>query len=182
MNSNEYFGPAYFPNEIYINGYPQNIVNYSYVFNKTDNYVELIWNNKITNCDFMFASCFDIINIDFINFDTSQVNSMYAMFYGCSSLTSLDLSNFNTLQVGNMGVMFYGCSSLTSLDLSTFITSPNMGKMFFGCINLEYINIPNINGIEVLKLFIYDDKFDISNNLVICIDNDNNNVETFYQE
>ena len=36
-----------YPNEIYINGIRQKIINYSYYFNETYNLVELIWNNNI---------------------------------------------------------------------------------------------------------------------------------------
>ena len=123
QNQNFYFNKAYFPNEVYINGELQNIVNYSYNFNQTINYVELLWNNTISNCGNMFRSCSDIIEFDFSNFDTSQVKNMYCMFYDCSSLTSLNLSSFNTSAVQDMSGMFQHCSSLTSLNLSNFDTS-----------------------------------------------------------
>ena len=71
-----YFDSQYYPNKVYINGELQNIVNYSYNFNQTYNFVELIWNNSINNCYYMFVDCPDIIEFDFSNFDTSQVINM----------------------------------------------------------------------------------------------------------
>ena len=54
----------------------------------------------------MFAGCKNIINIDFISFDTKKVTNMEYMFSGCSNLTELDLSNFDTSNVINMEGMF----------------------------------------------------------------------------
>ena len=51
------FKSSNYPNEIYINGKKQNNINYYYYFNDTDNYIELIWNNSINNCAFMFYDC-----------------------------------------------------------------------------------------------------------------------------
>lgn len=71
----------------------------------------------------MFAGCVNLTNVDFINFDTSQITDMEAMFSGCSSLTDLDLSDFETSNVTNMRSMFAGCENLIDLDLSNFNTS-----------------------------------------------------------
>ena len=124
------FNKAYFPNEVYINGELQNEVNYSYNFNQTYNFVELIWNNNINNCENMFRRCYDITEFDFSNFETSEVTTMWCMFLYCSSLTSLNLSNFITSKVTNMGFIFKGC------------------------INLEYINLQNFNEIKEIKYFL----------------------------
>ena len=132
-----------FPDEIRINGIISNEEIIEYDFDKEDNKVELIWNNHINSCSFMFADCIDITEIDLSNFNTSLVTSMSYMFSGCSSLTSLNLSNFDTSKVGTMSYMFKGCSSLTSLNISNFKTSKNtcVNGLFQGCINLEYINM-----------------------------------------
>ena len=101
---------------------------------------------------------------------------MYSMFSGCSSLTSLNLSNFDTSLVTNIRSMFYGCSNLTSLDLSNFNTSNviRMHNMFDGCRNLEYINIKNFNENNLDKSLAYDIFKNVPDNIVICINDDNN--------
>ena len=96
------FKSEYYPNIVYINGNKQDIVNHSYYFDHLDNIVELIWNNSIDNCNYIFYKCYNITEIDLSNFDTSQCTSMRGMFNRCTSLTSLDLSSFNTSQVTSM--------------------------------------------------------------------------------
>ena len=181
--------------EVYINGLKQNTIDYLYYFNQSDNLVELIWDDDINSCVFMFRKCSNITEIDLSNFNTSHVTSMnnmfafcsslisldlsnidtnhvtriFAMFYGCISLTSLNLSNFDTSQVNNMQNLFYNCSSLTSLDLSNFKTTTvkNMQYMFYDCVNLEYINL---NNFEENKLVFANNMFDfVPGNVVYCI-------------
>ena len=181
--------------EVHINGEKQNEATNKYLFNRTVNFVELIWNDYINNTNDMFKDCTSITEINLSNFDTSKVTSMDNMFERCSSLTSLDLSNFNTQLVKRMNFMFSGCSSLTSLDLSFFdissvttmdsmfsqclsLTSLNLSNfntssiesldsMFYNCNNLEYINLFNFNQSNLKpNMFV-----NIPNNLIICIDN-----------
>jgi len=188
-----------YPNEVYINGNKQNVVTHSYNLNQEDNFIELIWNNLINSCVCMFFECSDITEIDFSNFNTSNVEYMNQMFYGCSSLTSLNLSNFetskvksmwstfnrcssltslnlsnfDTSQVTEMDYMFKHCSSLTSLNLSNFDTSQvtNVEYMFDGCKNLEYINMINFKD---SSLTTYSHMFeDVPDNIVLCINKDN---------
>ena len=80
----------------------------------------IVWNNKIKNCQFMFYKLSNITNIDFSNFDTSQVTNMSYMFYNCYKLQSLDLNNFNTSNVIDMQYMFAN-SDLQSLNLKILI-------------------------------------------------------------
>ena len=163
------FNSIYYPNQTYINGELQKAPNYTYYFNQSENYVDLIWDHNQINLHCMFIQCSNITEINFINFDTSQVLSMHSMFSHCESLTSLNLStfdsskvttmndmfdccysltskdftNFDTSSVTEMINMFYSCISLTSLDLSTFV-STNVAltrSMFDGCKNLEFINM-----------------------------------------
>jgi surface protein len=82
-----YFNKNYYPDEISINGIKQNEVSYNYNFNKTDNFVELSWNNNRINCENMFNNCPSIYEINFANFDTSQVRTMKKMFLDCTLLT-----------------------------------------------------------------------------------------------
>ena len=130
--------------EVYINGNKQEAIDYIYYFNQVENFVELIWNDDINNCQYLFSKCINITEINLSNFNTSQVTNMGYMLYYCSSLTSLDLSNFNTSQVTNMGSMFSYCSSLTSLNVSNF--------MFSYCSSLTFLNLSNFNTSKVLDM------------------------------
>ena len=148
------FDTQYYPNEVYINGEKQNTVNYSYEFDQEDNYVELIWNDNVNNCQNMFRQCKDITEFDFSNFDTSNVENMYCMFQSCSSLTSLNISNFNTTKVKDMSGMFQYCYNLTSLNLSNFNTSQvnNMEAMFDNCKSLTSLNLSNFDTSRITRM------------------------------
>ena len=50
----------------------------------------------------MFRDCGNILEMDFIHFNISQVEDMVDMFRDCKKLKSLNLSNFNTSKVKNM--------------------------------------------------------------------------------
>ncbi len=153
--SSGHFTGINFLKEVYINGIKQDEIEYQYYFNQSDNFVELAWNNNITNCDYMFYKCSNITEINLSNFNTTQVTDMFSMFYDCSSLTSLDLSNFDTSQVTFMHRMFCGCSSLISLDLSSFNTTQvtAINSMFQGCSSLISLDLSNFNTSRVKKLF-----------------------------
>ena len=132
------------PNKIFINGKEKTPV-YSYQFDEENNEVELIWNNKLKNCEDMLYGCSDITKIDLSNFDSSEVNNIINMFSGCSSLVSLDLTNFQTKNVDDLEGVFSECTSLTSLDLSSFDTSNvnDMSIMFYNCFSLTLLNLTN---------------------------------------
>ena len=153
----------YFHNDIFT--YPEKIrinngikENYSnddiYNLTEEENTVEYFWEDVIiTNCAMIFYECENIIEIDFSNFNTSNVNSTRQMFFGCINLKSLNLSNFDTSKVIYMIEMFYNCYSLTSLDLSNFNTSQvfhsydsirgGMFYMFYNCSSLVSLNLFN---------------------------------------
>ena len=198
------FKTQYYPNDIIINGINQTEKTYIYYFNKTDNLVELYWNNKIRETWNMFRRCYNITEIDLSNFDTSEVRDMGGMFmfcslitslnishfdtskvinlnrmfYGCAKLTSIDVSNFNTASFKNLNEMFRECTSLTSLNLSNFDTSlvTSMFQMFFDCINLEYINLKKFNEVSLDNTeSSYRQIFvNVPENVVICL-NENTN-------
>ena len=175
-SNNNNFKDINYLTEVYINGKKQNSNEYKYLFNQTNNFVELIWKDDLTNCENMFYGCSNIIEFNFSLFDTSHITNMVRMFRDCSSLTSLDLSNFNTSLVEKMNGMFRNCISLSSLDLSSFnISSVNKThNMFHGCINLEYINLKNFYKNKLVSSRDYEDMFkNITDNVVICINTDN---------
>ena len=68
----------------------------------------------------MFNGCSNITEIDFSNFDSSEVTLMNSIFKDCSSLTSLDLSNFDISNVGCIEYIFYGCSKLEYINREKF--------------------------------------------------------------
>ena len=140
--------------EVYINENKQNSTEYRYYFTRTNNIVELIWDDDITNCQNMFYKCTTITEINLSNFNTSQVTSMSYMFEGCSSLISLNLSNINTSLVTSMSNMFKSCSSLTSLDLIYFNTSlvTSMSSMFEGCTGIKSLNLSNFDTSRVTDM------------------------------
>ena len=179
------------PDEILINGELQNIIQFQYYLNNTENIIILRWNSPLTNCKNMFYQLSNIIKINFSNFDsgqvttmsymfkdcnslksiyfnnidTSSVKNMAYMFYGCSSLTTLDLSNFNTSSVTNINYMFNYCSSLISLDLSKFDTSSvvAMSNLFRGCSSLILLNLDNFNTSSINYLSnMFDDCFSLT--------------------
>ena len=201
------FPKSSYPNEIYINGYLQYMVNNTYYLNQTINFVELIWYNNIIDCNDMFVRCWDIIEIDLSKFNSFQVNTMQWMFYQCTSLTSVNLSNFDTSQTTTINHMFYNCTSLISVDLSFFNTSKvlwmfemfyncilltsldlsnfntlkveSMYGMFYGCTHLEYINLQNFdeNNLKQSNNMFYN----VPNNVVICINESNTKNKIFPQ-
>ena len=120
--------------DVYINGDKQDIKTYKYYFNQTDNLVELIFNDNINSCKYMFLGCSNITEIDLSNFKTLHVTNMNNMFSDCLSLTSINLTNIDTSNVVNMVSMFNGCKSLTSLDLFNFNTEKVTNMI--GCLHI----------------------------------------------
>ena len=157
-----------YPNKVYINGLMQDVVNYTYLFNKSDNYVELFWEHNKINCDNMFRECYHIYEINFPNFDTSQVTTMKRMFSHCTSLTSLNLLNFNTSNVQEMQYMFYKCGKISTLDLSNFDNSKvtYIDDIFDECSNLIYLNLKNFKEFKfVVYAYIFNS---VPQNIFIC--------------
>ena len=113
--------------------------------------IKIIWNDTFLTTDCMFLNCSKIIDIDFSNFNTTQVNNMSRMFYGCTSLSSLNFSNCDTSNVKTMASMFYGCSSLNILDLSNFDVSQvtTMSQIFYDCSSLISLDLSSFNTSKV---------------------------------
>lgn len=53
-------------------------------------------------------------------FNTKRVHLMANLLGDWINLKEIDYSNFDTSEVKEMGFMFFACSSLTSLDISYF--------------------------------------------------------------
>ena len=81
------------------------IINSEYELNN----ITIKFNSKLTSCSYIFSGLYNIIFIDFSNFDSSLVTMMDNMFYGCNSLLSINFNNFNTSSVEDMNNMFSYC-------------------------------------------------------------------------
>ena len=115
------------------------------------------------DCSSMFKDLRVIENIQFDNFDTSQVTNMSSMFYyaGKTATTfNLDLSNWDTSQVTNMHAMFYraGENSTTwNIDIHNWDTSKvtRMGRMFYAAgafAKTWHLNANNLNTSQVTDM------------------------------
>jgi len=101
--------------ELYINDIKKEYKNFFIPEKEGDYNIKLIFNINLTNCNYMFANCKNIIHINFICFNTSYIKNMSYMFYECNNLNYLDLSSFDTKNVTNMSDMFYWCCNLNNL-------------------------------------------------------------------
>jgi len=144
------------PSYILINGVIQNYTGIvAYNLEDPENNITMIWDHLLTNCELMFFKLYNITKIEFINFDTSEVTTMYGMFYECISITSLNLNNFDTSKVQIMDAMFYYCISLKSLDLSNFNTSSviSMNSLFGNCKELTSLDLSNFDTSLVKEMY-----------------------------
>ena len=106
--------------------------------------IKLKFNMNLTDCSYMFLNCTNILNINFISFNTKNVVSMRSMFNGCN-LKEINLLSFDTRNVHNMRCMFAYCKYLRKLDLSSFDTNKvtDMSCMFKECSSLN--SLPDIS-------------------------------------
>ena len=135
------------PNEIYIDSQIQQSNQIILKIDNSESEIKLIWFNKLTTCNSMFSTLTYITEIDFSQFDSSDVTDMQHMFDKCTSLKNINFCNFNTTNVKDMKYMFANCTSLTSLDVSNFQTSKveNMEAMFYACYSLKSLDISKLN-------------------------------------
>jgi len=124
------------------------------IIDNMDDKIELIWKNKLTNCNSMFRGMRDITEIDLSQFDSSDVDNIKYMFYNCISLQSINLGNFNTGNVESMEYMFYNCIFLQSINLDNFNTSnaENMEYMFYDFRSLTSLNVSNFDTSKVTTM------------------------------
>ena len=159
LNSNY----EYLPTEVLVNGQNTFIENGNKVSNlqEGENTIIMKWNYTIKDCEDMFYTLTNLIEVDLSNFDASELTSMIFMFYGCTNLTSINLNNLNTSKLNNMKMIFSECSSLLYLDLSSLDTSfvTSMSSMFLNCISLKTVifgkNFKTSNVITLEFLFSY---------------------------
>ena len=128
-----------------------------YIFTKDGKYsFEIVFNNIINSVEDLFSECANIIELDFSNFDTSNITSMRLLFNKCYKLKEIKcLNKFNTKDITFMNGMFQECHELEYINLSSFDTSnvTNMKCMFNKCYKLKEINgIKNFNTNKVTDM------------------------------
>ena len=100
----------------------------------------------------MFASCYNLKDLDVSNWDTSKVSNMYYMFSLCKKLQDLNVLRWDTSSVTNMSSTFSHLDNMVELDLSSWNTSrvSNMQSMFEGSkIKTIYVSrIWNVSGVN----------------------------------
>ena len=106
--------------------------------------IKLKFNINLTDCSYMFAGCKNIININFIKFNSINITNMKFMFYQCN-IENINLLSFDTKNVKYMNSMFYNCKNLNKLDLSSFDIKnvSDINRMFYGSSSLK--SLPDIS-------------------------------------
>ena len=95
----------------------------SVILSNGKNIIKMIWNHTVINCSYMFYKLNNISEVDFSNFDSSNVITMENMFNLCTNIIKINLKNVNTSLVTNMDGLFKSCQNIISLDISSFNTS-----------------------------------------------------------
>ena len=144
------------PTKIYVNEEESSINDQNQITNleQEENIIIISWDYKLTEGDEMFSDISTLSEVDFSDFDASELTSISCMFYGCYSLISINFTNFNAPLLTDISYLFYDCISLLSIDLSSFSTSlniKNMGSMFHNCSSLKYVNFGNLNTYNVIS-------------------------------
>ena len=174
INKNDIFNKIYFLNslnnnnielnekntELYINDLRKEF-NYYLIPDKKGEYnIKLKFNINLIDCSYMFANCENIIEINFIRFNTKYVKSMKYMFHKCKNLKYINnLLLFDTRNAIDMSEMFSFCYQLNNIDLSSFNINnvKNMNFIFDYCYKLKniksfYFNIDNINDFNDINI------------------------------
>lgn len=110
----------------------------------------------MTNCNYLFYGCDNLVKIDISDWDTSSVTNMKAMFAWCQKLQSLDdLETLDTSNVKNMSGMFQGCMGLSQIKFKHFNTEnvENMDYMFADCSNAEIADLSNLDTSNLKSMY-----------------------------
>ena len=144
-----------YPSKFFINDVEVTKINsYSVNVGSPDDIIKLYWSSSPSNCEYMFQSLSDIMEIDLSKFEAASVYNINSMFSGCKSLLRINLTNFNPGRVTSMQSLFYRCLKLTSLDLTSFDTSRivDMEKLFYSCNSLKNLDISTFVTTSVTKM------------------------------
>ena len=103
----------------------------------------------------MFYYLTTLTDIDFDNFDTSNVTRMDNMFSTCVNLETIrNIENWNINKVTHMNGMFHKCQKLKNLNLSKWKTGKlvDIENMFQYCNNLGDLDLRGFDVSEVTSL------------------------------
>ncbi len=132
---------------LYINGKEQDKFNKFFKPDRTGQHKIVIkFQQKITDCSFMFGWCDHIKSIDLSYFDSSNVTTMHHMFTRCHYLEKINLDYLNIGKVKDLSYMFNKCFSLTELKMpKDFKTDnvENMEFMYHYCQSLKILELPS---------------------------------------
>ena len=104
---NQGFTPI--PHEIFVNGEKKAEDSRTCELEGETSNITLKFNTQLLSCGDMFNSLQNLIEIDFSDFDSSQVTSMKSMFWGCPNLEKVHFGNINTSslkEIEKMGKFF----------------------------------------------------------------------------
>ena len=106
--------------------------------------IKISFNENLTNLDFMFEGCTDLIKVILSYLNSPFISSMIYTFTDCTNLETVDFTSFNSSQVKNMDFLFGGCTKLVNIkgleNLETFSLTKTAG-MFLECANLVSVNL-----------------------------------------
>ena len=109
--------------------------------------------NACTKIEYMYNSCYKLLNLDISQFYTPNVTTFANAFDGCYSLKSLSINHFNTEKVTTFSFTFGNCYSLQSLNLSNWQPTNkliNTASMFQQCRSL--ISITGLENFDMSKV------------------------------
>ena len=82
--------------------------------NETENFIKLVWKDKIQDYSYLFIHIRNIYYIDLTDFDFSLGIKVNCMFYDCSSLTEIIFPSTGIIKITDLGGMFGECILFTS--------------------------------------------------------------------
>jgi len=113
----------------------------TYQFDKEGIYtLRIYFKEDLRYIEGFFMFCSDVIEVDFTNLITTEIESMSSLFKGCINLKKIVLGDkFNTEKLNHMDELFTSCESLEEIDLTKFETKNvfSMKSLFQGCKNLK---------------------------------------------
>ena len=129
--------------------YPNTYTSITQLSNEDYEYFQTIAPTSIRH---WFSGANNLMTVDLLHLDVSNVTLTGNCFKNCTSLVSLDLHSWNTSNFVNCGSFFTGCTNLKFLDLSGWDLGncTNFGGAFTNCTNLKYIILNNSNVFTVM--------------------------------
>jgi len=140
--------------EVYIDDINMTNIETFYNFNKKNTAVKIKLNSQINNFSKMFINCNNISEINFINFDLSNIIGFSEVFKNCNNLKSINLSDWDISGVTNINSLFQDCKSLTSIGLPNLKRSniTTMKYVFSNCQKLTSIDLSRIDTSQVTNM------------------------------